>query len=261
MEQLISEGKCIFCNKTFKKAGISRHLNTHLAEKIKDNKRGISFHIKVEPDIRWGASPYFLNLWVDGNTSLREIDNFLRQIWLECCGHMSAFRDSQKRTARGGMWGFFEASELMAKGKTKEYEEMVEQSTGEIPMSRKVKDVFYKGQKLEYEYDFGSTTELKVTAIEEFPVKADKSIVLLSRNEPLKIMCDMCHKKPATQLCTECADEDDGAYCDSCAKKHAKTCEAFADYAALPMVNSPRMGVCAYEGGAIDKERDGVYVA
>jgi hypothetical protein len=27
----------------------------------------------------------------------------------------------------------------------------------------------------------------------------------------------------------------------------------------MPIVNSPRMGVCGYEGGTIDKERDGIY--
>jgi hypothetical protein len=49
-------------------------------------------------------------------------------------------------------------------------------------------------------------------------------------------------------------------FCDKCAKKHAKKCEDFEDYAALPVVNSPRMGVCAYEGGCIDTERDGAFV-
>jgi hypothetical protein len=48
-------------------------------------------------------------------------------------------------------------------------------------------------------------------------------------------------------------------FCEKCAKKHAKECEDFADgYAVMPVVNSPRMGVCAYEGGCIDTERDGV---
>jgi hypothetical protein len=47
--------------------------------------------------------------------------------------------------------------------------------------------------------------------------------------------------------------------CDTCAQKHAKKCEAFADYASVPVVNSPRMGVCGYEGGKIDKERDGIF--
>jgi hypothetical protein len=48
-------------------------------------------------------------------------------------------------------------------------------------------------------------------------------------------------------------------FCEKCAKKHAKECEDFADgYTVMPVVNSPRMGVCAYEGGCIDTERDGV---
>jgi len=28
----------------------------------------------------------------------------------------------------------------------------------------------------------------------------------------------------------------------------------------MPIVNSPRMGVCGYEGGVIDIERDGVFL-
>ncbi len=48
-------------------------------------------------------------------------------------------------------------------------------------------------------------------------------------------------------------------YCEECAIKHEATCEEFADYARMPIVNSPRMGVCGYEGGSIDKERDRAY--
>ena len=33
-------------------------------------------------------------------------------------------------------------------------------------------------------------------------------------------------------------------------------CSDFDDYASMPVVNSPRMGVCGYEGGSIDLERD-----
>ncbi len=35
-------------------------------------------------------------------------------------------------------------------------------------------------------------------------------------------------------------------------------CEDFSEEMRLPVVNSPRMGICGYEGGMIDKERDGV---
>ena len=88
----------------------------------------------------------------------------------------------------------------------------------------------------------------------EFNIAADQPIVLLSRNEPLALLCETCGQKPATQLCTVCQDES--MFCSACAKKHAKKCEDFADYAAMPVVNSPRMGVCAYDGGSIDIERD-----
>jgi len=53
--------------------------------------------------------------------------------------------------------------------------------------------------------------------------------------------------------------EEEAKFCDICAKKHAKKCEDFAEYAAMPVVNSPRMGVCAYNED-FDVERDGVFI-
>ena len=257
-EKLKSEGKCLFCGKTFAKAGINRHLAMHLKEKTTSGKPGKSFFVKVETPKKWGSTPYFLSLWIDGEAKMQDLDIFLRDIWLECCGHMSAFRNPKKSNPFN--WDFFEAIELAEKGKIKEYEKLMEEGTGEVPMSRKTKDALYEGLALEYEYDFGSSTELTITVMSEYPIKADKKIVLLSRNEPLEIMCTTCGKLPATQLCSVCMWEDDAVFCDKCAKKHAKKCEDFADYASMPIVNSPRMGVCAYEGGTIDTERDGVFV-
>ena len=221
-EKLKSEGKCLFCGKMYSKAGINRHLATHLDEKAKIEKSGYSFLVKVETHKGWGATPYFLSLWIDGETTMKTIDGFLRDIWLECCGHLSEFEG--------------------------------------VGMTKKAKDVFQKGIQLDYEYDFGSTTALTLTVIDTYPIKADTKIVLLSRNEPLEIMCSICGKVPATQICTVCMYDADAMFCDKCAKKHAKECEDFDDYAALPVVNSPRMGICAYLGGTIDTERDGVFV-
>jgi hypothetical protein len=112
---------------------------------------------------------------------------------------------------------------------------------------------------LEYEYDFGSSTDLLITVMDEYPVKADEKIVLLSRNEPLEWLCDSCKKEPATQICPVHDWDEDSMFCDKCAKKHAKKCSDFEEYAAMPAVNSPRRGVCAYTGGRIDTERDGVF--
>jgi len=219
-EKIKSEGKCLFCGETSDQSDISKHLSSHLKEKTQSGQAGKSFLVQVEPDKRFGM-PHFLSLWIDGETNMEIIDKFLRDIWLECCGHLSEF----------------------------------EGNVG----SKKAGSVFKKGKKLNYEYDFGSTTSLTLTCVEEYPVKADNKIVLLSRNEPVNLMCSTCKKVPATQICTACMYEKQAIYCDTCAKKHAKKCEDFADYASMPVVNSPRMGVCGYTGGSIDKERDGVY--
>ena len=256
-EKLKSKGKCHFCDKTYTKAGINRHLKTHLDKLELINKPGKSFLLKIELDNRYGGFPYFISLWVDGETTMKKIDKFLREIWLECCGHLSAFRNPAAR-GNSGMGNIFEAEELLEAGKIKQYEKLMEETSGEIPMSRKAKDVFYSDLKLEYEYDFGSSTLLIVTCIAGYSFKSDKPIVLLSRNEPLEIMCETCGKKPATEICTAHGWDEDTMFCPKCAKKHAKVCEDFADYAAMLVVNSPRMGVCAYEGGSIDVERDGV---
>lgn len=257
-EKLKSEGKCLFCNKLYTKAGINRHLQKHLEQKAIGGRPGKSFLLKVETDKSWGSTPYFLSLWMDGEAEMEDLDFFLRSIWLECCGHLSSFTNPKKRSRYGGMWDFFEAEELLEKGKIKAYEKMMEEENGEVPMSRKAKNVFEEKLTLEYEYDFGSTTALQVTAMSVYPIKADQKIVLLSRNEPLSIMCSSCGKKPATQICTVCEYEEEAMFCDTCAVKHAKQCEDFDDYAAMPVVNSPRMGVCGYEGGDIDMARDGI---
>ena len=249
MEEIIkSEGKCLFCNKTFTKTGINRHLATHLTDQATEGVTGKSFFVKVETNKRWGSTPYFLSLWIDGEAKMKDIDSFLREIWLECCGHLSAFSYPTKKRRGFGM-NFF--NPFGTAGNGKEYE-------GEISMNKKVKDILYKDLVLDYEYDFGTSTNLSLTVIEEYPVKTTKKIVLLSRNEPLEIICSVCGKAPATQICTSCSYKE-ATFCNKCAKKHAKKCEDFDDYASMPVVNSPRMGECGYEGGTIDVERDGVY--
>ncbi len=258
-EELKAEGVCCFCNKTFTKAGINRHLSTHLKEMTKSQKAGRSFFVKVETNKYYGSTPYFLSLWIDGEAKMKNFDDFLRDIWLECCGHMSAFRNP-KNAQRGGLWSLMEASDYLESGEIDKYEQLMEEASGEIPLSRKIKDALAKGLVLEYTYDFGSSTELTISVLDEYPVKAENKIVLLSRNEPFLIVCSDCGKLPATQICIACMYEKDASFCDKCASKHAEKCEDFADYSSMPIVNSPRMGVCAYEGGVIDKERDFYYI-
>jgi hypothetical protein len=256
-QKLKSEGKCLFCGETFAKAGIIRHLQKHLNRKVEENAPGQSYLVKVEPNPKWDVPSYFLSLWVDGSATMKSIDTFLRSIWLECCGHLSSFAHLKNRRVSSGMPDILAMRKMLENGRWKRF---LDEPNDEIPMKQQTGRAFYVGLTLNYKYDFGSTTELQLTVVTEYPVEADRKIVLLSRNEPLELLCEVCKKEPATQICTIHNYYEESLFCEKCAKKHAKKCNDFDDYAALPVVNSPRMGVCAYKGGSIDTERDGFFV-
>lgn len=218
MTKLKSEGKCVFCDKLFDQSAITKHLETHL-KKFEEVEKKLAFHVKVEAD------EFFLNLLVDGNATFQVLDDFLRNIWLECCNHMSGFDGSHD----------------------------------EIDWSEKMETVFEKGFKTTYTYDYGTSTVLKITVAGEHLLAVENEIQLLSRNEPLQLLCHKCKKETATSICTVHVYEGAFFFCKKCEKLHKKECEDFNDYAQLPTVNSPRCGECGYTGGVIDLERDGVY--
>lgn len=151
---------------------------------------------------------YWLYLDISMTSTLKSLDAFLREIWLECCGHMSAFY-------------------------SRNYDE--------IGKSTKVA-VFPVGSVLLYEYDFGDTTSLKITVVAHASrPKQKKAVRLLGRNEPYLFLCGNCGK-PADMICCECMWADENPFlCDDCAEEHEHE-------SMLPVTNSPRMGVCAYCG-------------
>ncbi len=228
-----SEGKCVYCNQMFAKAGITKHLAKHLQDLEKEQKTTeTAFHVKIQVD------EMFLNLLVSCDAQLVDLDDFLRAIWLECCGHMSSFKQ---------------------KGKRYEIDYDDEDADFGEPMGELIANIFKEDMVLQYEYDFGSTTAFEIKILKSYNISIKEPVKLLSRNEPLAIMCGMCKTQPAVKICSVHMYEEYAFYCKDCQKKHAKVCPDFKDYAAMPVVNSPRMGVCAYEGGRIDKKRDGVF--
>lgn len=202
-------GTCAICKATVTKTGMKKHLQTCLKNASgKDKSSGKLFHLLVEG---YGLSEdlYWMHLKVLGKASFRDLDNFLRKTWLECCSHMSAFRDGRNK----------------------------------VSMNWKLEDVLDPGLKLLYEYDFGSTTELLMTVVSEFEGNINKSkMEILARNEAPQIKCNQCGK-PATTICPECIYDGAGWLCDDCAEDHDCDLGVF-----LRLVNSPRTGVCGYEG-------------
>ncbi|MDR1180542.1 MAG: hypothetical protein LBL13_00985 [Bacteroidales bacterium] len=260
-EKIPSEGKCIFCGEMFSSTRISRHLQEHLNKNVKLSLKEKSYLVKVEEDPRWRkSSPYFLYLWVDKTLFMGGIDALLRGIWLECCGHMSRFSYPQGNK-RNKMLEQALIERIITKGLDNWDEGWSEEAIDEdISMDAEAGNILHKGLKLRYEYDFGSSTYLVLNVIKEYPIEVKERLVLLSRNEPLELLCHCCKTEPATQICTVHGWNEESIFCDTCAKKHAKKCPDFKEYAALPVVNSPRMGVCSYNGGLLDQERDGVFV-
>jgi len=177
-----------------------------------------SFHLFV--DVRY-AQEYWLHLAVPAGQSLGSVDYFLRKIWLECCGHLSAF------TIEGQRYAYQPLDEL-------------EESGMDVQLSR----VLQPGLVFTYEYDYGSTTELrlKVVGFWDRGTEGD-DIELLARNDAPQVACHQCGKRPATQICTDCQCEGEGWLCEECADEHECGSEMF-----LPVVNSPRAGVCGYCG-------------
>lgn len=113
-------------------------------------------------------------------------------------------------------------------------------------MSKMLSQIMAEGNTIQYEYDFGSTTELEVKCIGRFTtiMQGKKTIQVLSRNTEPLFPCDECGKHPAVQICTSCQWDGEGWLCKKCAEKHDCGDELYF----LPVVNSPRAGVCDYSG-------------
>jgi len=96
----------------------------------------------------------------------------------------------------------------------------------------RIKDTF------EYQYDFGSTTYLEGQLYSIRDGVLQDKIRILARNNPPVFQCQNC-KAIATAVCVQCYE----TYCQDCLVEHE-----CGEEMALPVVNSPRMGVCGYAG-------------
>jgi hypothetical protein len=99
------------------------------------------------------------------------------------------------------------------------------------------------GSIFTYEYDYGSTTALRIELVgrRHAPARRD-AVRLLARNDAPLWKCSTCGK-PATSVCAYCFPTDQIFMCKTHTKRHG--CE---ENIFMPVVNSPRMGVCAYVG-------------
>ena len=200
---------------------MTRHLKsclTHPAnESGEPGRRGECFHLLVEDAYR---PEYWLHLSVPSAAKLEDLDDYLREIWLECCGHLSAFDINGTLYDRGSYGSFM-------------------LDLGSVTMDVALWEVAATGKRFKHVYDFGTTTFLTVRCLADLNSNQGQ-IRLLARNDAPALDCSMCGA-PATWVGHA---EDDWiamtvGFCDACA--------AALEYR-LPIVNSPRSGVCGYDG-------------
>ncbi|RCW52126.1 hypothetical protein [Halanaerobium sp. ST460_2HS_T2] len=80
--------------------------------------------------------------------------------------------------------------------------------------------------------------------------RKDKISVLARNNQP-EIKCSHCDN-PAEYICPDCIYNGLGWYCSDCLDKHEENNCMWDSKNLLPVVNSPRVGVCAYTGNKKD---------
>jgi hypothetical protein len=116
----------------------------------------------------------------------------------------------------------------------------------EHSMAAKVGDTLpLSGEPVEYEYDFGSTTTLQLKVMTERTGRLGRpNVRLLARNTPPVWPCAICGQ-PATWVCAYCLQEEGNAF--AC-RAHRPQHGCGEQEGLLPVVNSPRMGVCGYTG-------------
>lgn len=221
----VSYGKCFLCGVKVAKNAASRHLAKCVpAHDSPGGKTARLFHLRVEGA---HAPGYWMHIEMPASATLDDLDGFLRSIWLECCGHLSAF-------TIGGVT--YERDTGMVDAMWKDIFGPGERTSS---MRKKLSDVLSPGAVFTHEYDYGTTTELKLKVIgeREGPAPKDKAR-LLARNYAPDIRCSKCDQRAEWVYVYGYPFEP---YC-------AVHAEEIGEERPLPIVNSPRVGECGYEG-------------
>ncbi len=216
-------GSCQFCSKSVSKTNSLHHLlscpsRKEVFEKTSQKLVNEWFYIQAE------SSPYWLDVLIPRQWKLKNLDQILRDVWLECCGHLSHFHIGDIRYER------YEQEDWLIEGE--------EASPG---MEISLNNVLDVDTPFSHIYDYGSTTRIQLRILDalRFPVK--KQIYICARNQPPAFKCANC-KNPASEICPSC----DVYYCGKCAR--LKVTSDDCEHVFLPLVNSPRTGVCGYDG-------------
>jgi hypothetical protein len=224
-------GTCALCGTEVRPTNAAKHLKSCAPEHDAPNGPPQTLlHLRVTVA---GSPYYWLDVEIRDDAPLKALDQFLRRLWVECCGHLSQF------TIGNVDYASVKSEEFGWPGHVRR---RVERS-----MSTRVREaVPAVGERFTYEYDFGTTTELTLT------VKGARlgsigrpTTRLLARNSPIAWPCAECGE-PAAFVCAACVAEEENPFACERHSRRRHRCGETGMF--LPVVNSPRMGVCGYTG-------------
>lgn len=208
-----SPGTCLLCRAPVTKRGALKHCLKCLAASGWPSGERSSLIIRIEGK---DERKYWMLALARHDAHLKDLDQLIRDVWVECCGHLSAFEI-------GGVSYDSCGDEYPSE-------------TMDVPLS----NVIRPGSTFTYDYDFGSTTSLDLKVIGATPVAPRGLICLIARNNRPTISCDLCGGDAEFVL-----NEFDWGMPRYC----CRTCLSSADpdpCCVNLIANSPRNGVCDY---------------
>ena len=239
----ISLGTCVLCQEMVNDITASGHLieciarqDLPRASRSDPTGHDQSLHLSVHD----GSGLYWMELAVRADTTLRRLDEFLRGMWLECCGHLSEFKIQGTRYSNLAPHpddpdaDFIRAEYWM--------------EDDEVHMDVAVADVMPEGVEVGYEYDYGSTTELY---LENLGRHGDllsllrprqpwhgNCVAVLARNDPDE-ECVACQGPARWRLLSPDSDGRELIpFCDGCRPEAGRY---------QLVMNSPREGIDCYD--------------
>ena len=243
MDGPISLGMCNLCQEMVNDLDASGHLIECIARQDLPRASGSdppgydqSLHLSVHD----GSGLYWMELAVRADTTLRQLDGFLRGMWLECCGHLSEFKIQGTRYSNLAPHPDDPDADFIRVDYWMEDDE--------VHMDVAVADVMPEGVEVSCEYDYGSTTELYLANLGSHgdlvgllrprqPWHGDRAAVL-ARNEPDE-ECVACQGPARWRLLSPVSDARELIpFCDGCRPEAGRY---------QLVMNSPREGTDCYD--------------
>lgn len=210
----MTSGTCATCLQTVPKNQIRHHLR---------QCPGDGNGMLLEVTNAGSPKSYWLYLSAGPDATLEDLDTLLRAVWLECCGHLSSLEVG----GRDGLRYESHSCEAL------DWDDDQAEGFDEL-----VATALPPGTTAVYEYDFGTTSTLEICChVQPVREPSGARVQLLARNLAPEVGCQVC------RAAASWADWE-RVLCEAC----WRGLDRDERETLLPLSNSPRAGLCGYDG-------------